>query len=443
MIADAVEQAPAASFPEQARTGAAIEATYRFLSNGAIKHDAILKPHIARTVARGEASGAVVVIHDTSEFKFGGEAVRTGLGRIKTGDQGFLGHVSLGVGPDGEIFGVVGLDALVRTGPPKGKRSQKARSEDETLESRRWSRQALSTQKLFSSTSSVVHVMDREADAFEILAALQGQARFVVRVNHDRAVQTSLEDATAASLFNSLAAAPVRLRREVPLSRRGKPETPKERKIHPERAGRMATLALRACQCTINPPTWMKKDQHQPLTLNYVLVDEVDAPADQPAVCWRLVTTEPVETAEDIERVVDIYRRRWTIEEFFKCIKTGCSYEKRQLESKEALLNALAILLPMAAQLLHLRWLSRLPEDRPAAEVLTHEQIAALGALERKAGRHWPSQPTARDAIRAVSILGGHIKNNGAPGWLVLWRGLQKLGWIAIGFSLLAYGEHL
>ena len=436
MIAEAVELAPAASFPDQARTGAAIEATYRFLSNEAITHDVILGPHIARSIARGEAAGEVVVVHDTSEFRFGGEAVRAGLGRIKTGDQGFLGHVSLGVGLDGEIFGVVGLKAFVRTGPSKGKRSQKARAADETLESRRWSEQALSTQKLFSPTSSVVHVMDREADAFEIVNAMQGQARFVVRVNHDRAVHSSDEEATTASLFSSLSAAPVRLQREVALSRRGESENAKERRIHPERAGRMATLALRACQCTINPPTWMKKGQHQPLTLNYVLVDEVNAPADQPAVCWRLATTEPVETAADIERVVDIYRRRWTIEEFFKCLKTGCSYEKRQLESKDALLNALAILLPMAAQLLHLRWLSRLPEERPAAQVLTPEQIAALGALERKAGRHWPPQPTARDAIRAISILGGHIKNNGAPGWLVLWRGLQKLGWIAIGFSL-------
>ena len=47
-----------------------------------------------------------------------------------------------------------------------------------------------------------------------------------------------------------------------------------------------------------------------------------------------------------------------------------------------------------------------------------------------------PANPTARDALLAVARIGGHIKNNGDPGWQVLGRGydsllLMELGWRA------------
>ncbi len=41
----------------------------------------------------------------------------------------------------------------------------------------------------------------------------------------------------------------------------------------------------------------------------------------------------------------------------------------------------------------------------------------------RRLARH----PTAHEALLAVAALGGHIKSNGPPGWLVLHRGFQDL----------------
>jgi hypothetical protein len=50
---------------------------------------------------------------------------------------------------------------------------------------------------------------------------------------------------------------------------------------------------------------------------------------------------------------VDVGQARWTVEEFFKALKTGCSFEKRQLESLHTLENALALfIIPMAWGLL-------------------------------------------------------------------------------------------
>ena len=79
-----------------------------------------------------------------------------------------------------------------------------------------------------------------------------------------------------------------------------------------------------------------------------VYATEVDPPDGEPPLEWRLVTTELITTPEQVLRIVEWYRTRWLIEEFYKCLKTGCAYEKRQLESLDTLLVALALLAPIA-----------------------------------------------------------------------------------------------
>ena len=127
---------------------------------------------------------------------------------------------------------------------------------------------------------------------------------------------------------------------------------------------------------------------------------------------------------EDVERIVDIYRARWLIEEYFKALKTGCAIEKRQLESKHALLNALALFIPIAWRLMRLRTLARDQDTAPATSALTVTQVEVLVATSRK---KLPPQPTVREALMALAALGGHIKNNGEPGWLILGRVYDKL----------------
>ena len=86
-----------------------------------------------------------------------------------------------------------------------------------------------------------------------------------------------------------------------------------------------------------------------------------------------------------------------------------------------------------AWRLLLLRTLARDAADEPAENALTPTQLAVLRATSK---RQLPPNPTVRDAMLAVAGLGGHIKNNGEPGWAVLGRGFHKLlareeGWIA------------
>lgn len=162
-------------------------------------------------------------------------------------------------------------------------------------------------------------------------------------------------------------------------------------------------------------------------------VREVDPPEPNSAVEWVLLTGEPIDTAEQLLRIVDFYRARWVIEELFKALKTGCSFEKRQLCTLHALSNALSTLLPLAWRLLLLRTEARERPDAPATAVLSPDELEVLRAASRKP---LPEAPTVRDALLAIAALGGHLKRNGEPGWQTLGRGYDKLQTLTLGWRL-------
>jgi hypothetical protein len=146
-----------------------------------------------------------------------------------------------------------------------------------------------------------------------------------------------------------------------------------------------------------------------------------------------LITNEPTETVAQIFAVVDSYRARWVIEEYFKALKTGCAFEKNQLESRRTILNYLAVLAPVAWQLLLLRSLARDAPSSPADAALSKVQIEVLKAVAKKP---LSPEPTVEEAFLAVAALGGHLKRNGPPGWQTLGKGFHDLllfeaGWRA------------
>jgi hypothetical protein len=135
--------------------------------------------------------------------------------------------------------------------------------------------------------------------------------------------------------------------------------------------------------------------------------------------------------------VIDGYRTRWVIEEYFKALKTGCSFETRELESMRTLTNFLAIAAVLAWRLLLIRSLERQNSNLPATEAAAPALLEALAAfLKKKRLKPLPPNPTVADLMKGIAALGGHISNNGPPGWLVLWRGYQDLLIWADGFIL-------
>jgi hypothetical protein len=424
-IVGQLAEAPAKSFPKATGDDASLEATYRFLNNEAVDPEAILAPHFRATIARCEQSGTVLVAHDTTELRFSGE--RSQLGRLTTTDFGFLAHVALVMDRRRAPLGIGGMQTLFRE---RGTRRTK-HSERQPLgnrESRRWLALVETVEERLSGRAKVIHVMDREADFYELIAPLaSGGRRFVIRLQFDRVTDSG-------SICEDIRSAPSRLTRTAEISARPPAQQPRKARRYPARKARTAHLQASAKCVSIQRAKHVSSQLPETVTLNIVRVFEADPPAGCEPVEWILLTTEPTETPSQISEVIDIYCARWLIEEYFKALKTGCAFEKRQLENRRALLNALALLAPIAWRLLLLRSLARYAMDVPASDALTSLQRRILQRHERT---QLKADATVSDAMLAIAALGGHIKNNGPPGWQVLGRGLEDLLLMERGAALL------
>jgi hypothetical protein len=276
--------------------------------------------------------------------------------------------------------------------------------------------------------------MDREADSYAFLVELAStNKRFVIRMASSK---RQLAD-DAGTVADILTAATVVAEREVPLSTRGRSSLPSYRKLHPARQERIARLEIVSAAVTIKRPCSSNTSASKTLALNVVQVREPAPPEGEVPVEWRLWTTEPVATREQALAVVDAYRGRWRIEEYFKALKQGCAIEKRQLESHDGLVNTLALMVPIAWRLLCLRTFAHAAAALPATAVLSPRQVHCLrAALIKRKRPPLPKSPTVRDALFGIAGLGGHIKNNGDPGWMVLGRGFDDLLMIELGYML-------
>jgi hypothetical protein len=418
-IVNRVAEAPNESFPKLLQTESEREGLYRFFSNEDVPWTAIMSPHVEATIARCCEQAIVRIAHDTTSFSFEGE--REGLARVAGNKKGFFAHVALATSgtEDRAPLGVLGLVPFVRRErPPKETKGERVveirRTKRKEKESDRWRALAAEVGSLLDGGVACIHVMDREADDYALFAELvDSGTRFVIRgkgdrrprKNHRKNVQDTLNEVDAVVF------------RTVPLGARSKPTL-----NFTARGERMAALSIRATTIELRRPQYAQTDTAK-LRLNVVQVFEPDPPHGEEPTCWTLYTTEPIATLEDQAAVVDHYRARWRIEEYFKAIKTGCAFEKRQLTSLDALIRALAMFIPIAWHLMLLRTLGRMESPHAASVMFDDLQLDVLRNLapNYKLRR----RPTIRDAMLAIADIGGHIPRNGEPGWLVLGRGFE------------------
>lgn len=414
-----IEKAPSLSFPQMC-DGAEREGLYRFFANVKVTVEGILEEHFADARAVAQQQTEVVVVHDTTRFDFSQ--------RLGTRPPRFYAHVALALAGEGyrRPLGVADL----KTWLP---------GELENKHERWFEGVATSSERLARPDS--IHVMDRESDDYALFAEmLSKKHRFVTRLTHkSRFVST---DGDLERLGEAVTRIECAIKRQAKLSPRIDTYRNKDAiKIFPSRDMRVATLSVGAVAMEFKRPkphhrnTAKRRNLELPpmLKVNVVRVWEANPRDNEPCVEWLLVTSEPIDTPEQIAKVVDLYRMRWTIEEYFKVIKTGCAFEARQLGEYESLCNALATFAPIACRALELRSSARDEPARTDELVLLPDEIEVL----RKAGRRpLPQTPTTRDLLLCVAALGGHIKWSGDPGWLTISRGLQTLQTLVLGWRL-------
>lgn len=425
---------PRESLPKAMASVAELEGAYRLMNNEHVSGEALLVPHRQRTWERASRAPWVLSVEDTTELRFGGELERDGLGELMNGGRGFYLHMALLVLPTeqggGVPAGVGAYEILVRD-PDRERTTWKQRIKDPLRESVRWHRvsDAVAEQAIAANVP-VVHVCDREADDYAWLeCVLRRGGRFVVRNAYNRRIDepTRSHDAQAYLRDRVSSEMPVLATREVSFQAR---TTSGGRRRKDPRARRKTLLEVRAAPVEIVRPQRTTANT-QTLALNVVAVTEPNPPHGEEPIEWILLTTEAVESEADVLRVVDAYRARWLIEEFFKALKTGCQYERLQLETLHGLHNALALCLVMAWRMLALRTYARDMPDEPVEKAIEPDYLRALQRLAKNPKNRWGLKlgirPTVGDVLFAVARLGGHLKNNGPPGWLTLSRGFEVL----------------
>lgn len=420
---EALQQDPAASFPSTMESVAEREAFYRLINNDAVTLQALIAPHSAQTIARMLACAErPIVAVDKTKFMFTGEGERDGLDRVSHNKQAFEAIVAMAVGASRQTRGVLAAKDLESGG--------KVRAEDWDgfIDEACREAEAAGLQPIV--------VIDREADIYELFHLFEQRNRdFVIRVSWDRVAREFGQDADE-KMRAILSRSGVMLTRSVQLSRRVDGErTTGNKRNHPARSARNAQLVVRAaCMSIARPPIKKLRALPTRLTLQVVLVSEVNAPPTMQPVDWLLITSLPINDATSVENIVDAYRRRWPIEEFFKALKSGCSYESRQLESRRSLLNALGLMIPIAWRLLELRTLGEEDPSAPATVILEPDEVHVLRKLSKDV--KLSAAPTVDEAMLAIAALGGHIRQNGRPGWQVLHRGFDKLRTRIDGYRL-------
>ena len=454
VIFGAWSAAPESSLPRAMKDCAGLEGAYRFFNNPRVDSDALVAPHVAcswqRAVHASAAGLWVLAIQDTTELRFGGIKEREGLGELMNKGEGFYAHTGLlacltkTAGPGGAVgipLGLAGCEILVRPKdrlkkPPEMSKKEWGRTRHfaEDNEFLRWERLASDLSEAASAHEvSIIHVADREADEFSWMANILARGgRFVIRQTKDRwlvAGQETADDEVAKRLDALLSARhPIQAMRDVAFETASTSGGRRRRKQ--ARQGRSTTRAISALSTTLCRPDLSRASQ-KTLTVNVVIVRELEPPEGQAPIEWRLLTSESIETTQDILRVVAAYRARWLIEEYFKAIKTGCSYEKLQLETLHGLKIALSFCFAIAWHMLLLRMVARDAPKVPARALMTRVQIGVMLAIAAMSKNPWSvklnADPNATDLLYAVARMGGHIKNNGPPGWLTLARGFHVL----------------
>lgn len=428
-LATQMAASPDASTPGQTETWADCKAAYRLFDQEEVTFDAVVAPHQELT-RRALATGRWLIINDTTEIRFGYDRKLTGVGRVGGDDaRGFYLHSALAVALESdEILGLVAQDLYARP-LQKVKRLSSAERKKQPRETEVWGRVI---DRVGPPTDGVyfIHICDRGADDFDIYCHLLAQrAGWVIRAAQLKR-QILDADRTSRPLCDVMNGLPCVGCYEL------------EVRANRDQPARTAQVQVRCTQIIMPRPkagvtAYVKQRDVHEIPMWAIEVRESKPPVDAEPLRWVLLTSEPVRDFDDAWRVIGWYEKRPVIEEYHKCLKSGCRVEERLYQTGDRLAPVIGLLGVLAVRLLQLKIVARTNPDLPAAQTVPASWLKMLSLVSKRR----PTIRTVRDFFRRLAGLGGFLgrKRDGEPGWQTLWRGLEKLLLIVRGAE--AYQE--
>lgn len=420
-IAKKIALRPEGSIPQQMDSWKDTKACYNFLRNTKVSHKKIQKTHRERTInkARDEIK-TVLFLQDTSDIDYTNLTNTKGLGYIGNHKgKGFFIHTCLAVEAKEKnptVWGVANQQIWKRKKSSLNKNETRTERNNRSRESEVWIK---SLKPLGSPPEGRrwVSVGDRANDIFEFFEGAKKLGwESVVRVSQDRSVEIEGNDGHTLTHMRSL-----------------EPQGFKKIEVRREKDGsaREIELSIAWEKVLIQPPKRCKKAQ--PIEISVIRCWNTEEDLE-----WVLYSSIPVNNLQEAIEKIIWYSKRWIIEEYHKCLKTGCRIEMSQLESGKNLENLIGILGIIAILMLQLRNMAREDIKTPASEFVDKSAIKIISKRYNQ-----PEDMSVREFLRSVARLGGFLgrKSDGEPGWQTIWKGWLRLLDMLFGFICLEASE--
>ena len=202
---------------------------------------------------------------------------------------------------------------------------------------------------------------------------------------------------------------------------------------------RTARLEIRAAEVAVLPPK--RGCGTEPLTMFAVSATGTDVDDGEEPLHWLLLTTErPAEGQPDSMHaltVLDWYRRRWTVQTWFRTLKSGTRSRDRRLDTADGPPRCLAFDAVTACPVADITMLARERPDTPATEACPEEDIRLpLTLLSAQGHREVTTMadgtpPDIRTFVIDLGrLVGAHPRRRQPlPGVKKVWQGLERLNW--------------
>ena len=442
---------PTESIPAAADSRADWEAAYRFFDNEKVTPERILKPHREASLQRIRQCETVVLAQDTTEINLTrpSQQVRD-AGTLGSPTQfGTFYHPLMAFSEQSLALGMVWQKNWTRE-PSEAKlsKAEKAKRRSklpiEEKESIRWVEgiaASMDVARVCPDTQCIA-VADSESDIYEVLQqcvlSRLPNFHFVIRAGQRRKTEQEmdwLEVARKAPCVDEM---------EVKVSRRRARFRSKAKSGRQgDRDARTATLKIRVARVSLKPPS--RGDRRLfPIELHLVLCEEVTSAEGVEPIRWLLVTQLPIDSPEEIRRVIELYCIRWQIEIFFRTLKSGCRVEVRRFEQIDRSMNSVALYSVIAWRILYLTQLGRTCPEMDCNVIFDDSEWKGVYTVihHKRADFRLPERPpTLSEMIKMIASLGGYIdrpSKGSNPGPKSIWIGLQQAhslstGWLAFG----------
>lgn len=413
------------------------KAFYRFLQNENVSESDLIR-NMSLNCQSCVGDKTVLCIQDSSEINLYNHRNRIekdgsiGVTNAQESGLGFFIHPSFVIDADTLMpYGFADVKVWNRGHDVSPRKTPYARAiiPIAEKESYKWIESSNKSKKALEKAKEVIIIQDREGDIYEQFCMIpDSRTHLLIRAKSNRI----LED--KGPLFEYLAQLPLEGSYKIDL------EGDKRKGIKK----RTATIGVRYSAVTIRASQYNDKALPQTVTLYAIEARESTKGVKNP-ICWRLLTTLPVESLEAALLCIEWYTCRWIIEEVFRILKKeGFDIEASELAKGKSIRKLCLMMMETIVKLFIMQIAYSSEEEIPPSCCFSSEQTQCMelqmpqleGNTEKLKNPYKPSH--LKRYIWVIARLGGWkgYLSERKPGITTFWIGFKKFHDIFEGFKI-------